>query len=276
MNTAVVADLHGLQPRFEKARKLIDEGFKRFLIAGDIAPMGYPEAQRANVKQNFEFLLHGRKDVEIWAIPGNDDWKIVEKTLKEFSEVTIPTDIAYPLDDGFSIVGYPYVPITPFNMKDYEKWDSPDYPELPADPAGLKEALIEFRINLEGLKSEGFELVDFRFDPQDRTDNIEQDLGRIERLRDPAKTVYLFHSPPYFENEPLRIGSRSITEFIKTNNPLITIHGHSHTAVERMKGKFVFDIGDTKSVLVGAGNDPYVLNFVTLDLKARSMERCRI
>jgi Icc-related predicted phosphoesterase len=276
MNTAVVADLHGLRPRFEKARKLLDKGIKRFLIAGDIAAMGYPEVQQANVKQNFEFLLQGRKDIELYTIPGNDDWKIVEKTLKEFPEVTVPTDRAYPLGDGFSIVGYPYVPITPFNVKDYEKWDGPDYPELPADPDGLKEALIQFRINLEGLKSEDFELADFRFDPQDRSENIRQDLERIERMSEPEKTIYLFHSPPYFENEPLRIGSRSITDFIKRNNPWITFHGHNHMAVDRMKGKFVFDIGDAKSVLVGAGNDPYVLNFVTLDLKNRIMERQRI
>jgi len=46
--------------------------------------------------------------------------------------------------------------------------------------------------------------------------------------------------------------------------------------VDRMKGKFVFDIGDTKSVIVGAGNDPNVLNFVTLDIKKRIMERHRI
>ena len=49
MNIAVVSDLHGLRPRFEKARKLLDEGIEILLIAGDIATLGYPEAQQANV-----------------------------------------------------------------------------------------------------------------------------------------------------------------------------------------------------------------------------------
>ena len=143
MNIAVISDLHGLRQRFEKAKKLLDKGIKKLLIAGDIAPHGYPEVQQANVKQNFEFLLRGSKDVEVYAIPGNDDWKIVKKTLQEFPEVTIPTDRAYPLEDGFSIVGYPYVPITPFNVKDYEKWDRPEYPKLPINPKELKGALVK-------------------------------------------------------------------------------------------------------------------------------------
>lgn len=68
MDIAVILDLHGLRP-----------GIKKLLIAGDIAPFGYPEAQQANVKQNFGYLLRGKTDIE------------VEKTLHEFPEVTIPT-----------------------------------------------------------------------------------------------------------------------------------------------------------------------------------------
>jgi hypothetical protein len=66
----------------------------------------------------------------------------------------------------------------------------------------------------------------------------------------------------------------SVTQ--KHNNPWITIHGHSHSAVDRMKGKFAFDIGSSKSVLVGAGNDPNVVNFLTLDIKKRLIERHEI
>jgi len=276
MDIAVVSDLHGLRPRFEKVKKLLDEGIKKLLVAGDIAPLGYPEAQQANVKKNFAYLLQGRDDVVVYAIPGNDDWKIVENTLHEFPQITIPADTAYPLANGFSILGYPYVPVTPFNVKDYEKWDSLEYPDLPENPKEWEKALINFRINCDGLKSKGLELFDFRFDPQDRNENISQDLSQIRQFSDPAKTVYLFHCTPFLEREKLPIGSRAITEFIKINSPWITIHGHSHSVVDRMKGRFVFDIGDTKSALVGAGNDPNILNFLTLDIKKRIIERHRI
>jgi Icc-related predicted phosphoesterase len=273
MKIVAISDLHGLRPRFEKAKQLLDTGIKKLLIAGDIATLGYPEAQQANVRQNFEILLEGRPDAEVYAIPGNDDWKIVEETLQEFPEVIIPADGAYPLGDAFSIVGYPYVPITPFNVKDYEKWDSSEFPELPINPEELEKALINFGINLDGLKSEGLELYDFQFDPLDRSATISQDLAQIDQLSDPAKTIYLFHCTPYLEHEAFHFGSRSITDFIRNNNPWITIHGHSHTAVDRMKGKFIFEIGNTKSVLVGPGNDPHVLNYLLLDIKERLIER---
>ena len=273
MNIAVISDLHGLGPRFVKARKLFDEGIEILLIAGDIATMGYPEAQQANVRQNFEFMLQGRKDFKVYAIPGNDDWKIVEETLKEFPEITVPLDKAFPLADGFSVIGYPYVPITPFNVKDYERWDSLEHPELPASPKDLENALLHHRINLEGLRSKGLELYDFQFNPQDRTENIANDMNKLKELSDPKTTVYLFHCPPYLEHESVQIGSRSIADFIKTCMPWITAHGHSHSAVDRMKGKFTFDIGDTKSVFVGAGNDPNILNYITLDIERRLIER---
>lgn len=98
-------------------------------------------------------------------------------------------------------------------------------------------------------------------------------MNRIKELSDPQTTVCLFHCPPYLEHELVQIGSRSIADFIKNFNPWITIHGHSHSAVDRMKGKFIFDMGDTKSVLIGAGNDPNILNYLTLDIERRLIER---
>ena len=276
MNIAVISDLHGLRPRFEKARRLLEEGIEILLIAGDIAPMGYPEAQQVNTRQNFKFMLQRIKGIKVYAIPGNDDWKIIVETLQEFPEIIVPLEKAFPLANGFSVIGYPYVPITPFNLKDYEKWDSSEYPELPTSPENLENALLNHRINLEGLRSKGFELYDFQFDPQDRTENIARDLNRLKELSDPKTTVYLFHCPPFLEHESVQIGSMSISSFIQDCIPWITVHGHSHGAVDRMNGKFLFEIGDTKSALVGAGNDPDVLNFITLDIKRRSIERHKI
>lgn len=37
MSIAVLSDLHGIRSRFEKARRLIDDGIKTLLMAGDIA-----------------------------------------------------------------------------------------------------------------------------------------------------------------------------------------------------------------------------------------------
>lgn len=282
MQVIALSDLHGIRARFEKARWLLDEGIKVLLLGGDIAQNGPPDFQRANVKACLEILLSGKKDVRIFAIPGNDDWKIVEETLHERPEVAVPTERAYPLDDSFFVVGYPYVPITPFLFKDYEKWDDDQYPEMPADPAQLESAMIAHRLNLDGYRTRGSERYEYRFDPGDRKDNISADMKKLAGLSDPQKTVYLFHCPPFglFDfgmgigiEDRVHIGSRSIAEFIRKNNPWLTIHGHSHEAVSVMKGEFNFRVGRSRGVAVGAGNDPAVLNGVVIDIASRSLRR---
>ncbi len=280
MSIAVLSDLHGIRSRFEKARRLIDDGINVLLMAGDLAQNGSPEFQQANVRTCFEILLSGKSYVRVYAIPGNDDWRVVEQTLREFPEVIVPTDKAYPLDDSFSIVGYPYVPITPFLFKDYEKWDDDHFPEFPANPAELESAMIAHCLNLEGYRSRGLERHTFRFDPGERTDNISADMKKLVRLSDPRRTVYLFHCPPFgfFDfgisiHGRVRIGSRSIAQFIRQNNPWLTFHGHSHEAVSVMEGKFTFSLGESIGVGVGAGNDPGVLNGVFVDVASRSLRR---
>ncbi len=280
MTVAAFADLHRVLSRFEKIRKLVDEGAKTILLAGDIARNGKPDFQRENVRQCFDILLAGRPEVRVFAIPGNDDWRIVEETMREFPEVIVPTDRAYPLDDIHSVVGYPCVPITPFMFKDYEKWDDEHYPELPTDPAEVEPAIIAHRLNLEGYRSRGLALYDFRFDPAERADNISADMKTLAGMSDPLKTVYLFHCPPFGHFDfgfslggRVHIGSRAIADFIRDSNPWLTVHGHSHEAVSVMRGEFCFNIGESVGVSVGAGHDPTVLNGLIIDVPARSVWR---
>jgi Icc-related predicted phosphoesterase len=283
LNVAAISDLHGLPTRFSLAGKLFDEGIDTLLIAGDISAAGRPEDQQANVRTNFTALLKGKKGVRIFAIPGNDDWTIVERSLKEFPEVVVPTGRAFPLDARSSVVGYPYVPVTPFMMKDYEKWDTPDEPALPVADEDLERALIERGISIFGLRSKGKELCDFEFDRVDRSDNIAADLDRAARLSDPRKTLYLIHTPPagLFDTgipTPGRrhIGSLGVAEFIRRYEPWLTIHGHSHEAVDRNGGRFQSRLGNSDVLSVGPGNDPTVLSFLLLDLATSSFKRERL
>jgi len=280
MTAAVFSDLHGIPSRFEKARRLADQGFRTFFLAGDIARNGKPDLQQANVRECLDILLAGKPDVRVYAIPGNDDWRVVEETMREFAEVIVPTDRAYPLDDAFSVLGYPYVPITPFLFKDYEKWDDERYPEIPADPAEVEPAMIAHQLNLEGYVSRGLELYDFRFDPADRADSISADMTKLAGLSDPRKTAYIFHCPPFGHFDfgfslggRIHIGSRAIAGFIREYNPWLSIHGHSHEAVSLMRGEFTFAVGDSIGVSVGSGNDPTVLNGLLIDVASRSVRR---
>jgi Icc-related predicted phosphoesterase len=283
LKVAAVSDLHGLKPRFVLLARLLDEGIDTLLVAGDVARGGYPEVQQADVRENFGLLLKGRRGARVLAIPGNDDWAVVEKTLREFPEVSVPTDRAFPLDAKLSVVGYPFVPVTPFLMKDYEKWDTPNEPALPSDRDALDRALVERGINISGLRSDGTALREFAFDLAERTENIAADMDRLATLANPRETLYLIHCPPVgYRDGGLSpqgskpIGSRAVLDFVRKHGPLMTVHGHSHEAADRGGGEFRFRIGESTVLLVGPGNDPAVLNFLLLDPATGLCERRRL
>lgn len=280
---AAVSDLHGLVSRFALLGRLLDKGIDTLLVAGDIGAAGNPADQQRSIRANFSALLKGRKRVRVLAIPGNDDWTIVETTLREFPEVNVPTDHPARLDVGLSIAGYPYVPVTPFSMKDYEKWDTAAEGPVTQSREEIRKVLIEQGINISGLRSDGNELYDYEFDPLDRLDNIAADMGRLAGLSDPEKTVYLIHCPPFGVLDtgiswqgPRSIGSRGIADFIQTHRPRMTIHGHSHEAVDWAGGCFRIRLGASEVLSVGPGNDPEVLNYVVLDLAAGLHTRHRL
>lgn len=165
-------------------------------------------------------------------------------------------------------------------MKDYEKWEGVDDPVPLAEGAELREFMIKEGINLFGLKSEGTKVRDFVFDSADRSNNIVFDLERVAGLSDPRDTIYLIHVPPagFFDAAVsvagLRhIGSRAVAEFIRKNEPMVTIHGHSHEAVDLAGGKFKSSTGQSTVLAVGAGNDPVILNYLLLDLATGSFSR---
>jgi Icc-related predicted phosphoesterase len=283
LKALAVSDLHGLETRFALIGRLLDGGIDSLLIAGDIAASGNPDVQQADVRRNFGTLLEGRRGVRIFAIPGNDDWAIVGTALREFPEITVPTDRAYPLAAGISIIGYPFVPITPFLMKDFEKWDKESEPVIPSNPAEIEAALVVHRLNIQGFRSRGADVYDYTFDPGDREDNIGRDLERIARFSDPRETLYLFHCPPHgildggiSVGPSVHIGSKAVRAFIEERRPRLTVHGHSHEAVDLAGGAFEFSLGSSKGLAVGPGNDPEVLNYLLVDLENGIYARRRI
>ena len=85
-----------------------------------------------------EFLLPFLKKIfqttsvrQIFLIPGN--WNLGYPCLfREPIEGIIDlSQNIYRLRNGYELIGYPYVPPTPFRPKDYEKMDDPEAPCLP-------------------------------------------------------------------------------------------------------------------------------------------------
>lgn len=266
MKTVFTSDLHGNLKQYEnlfnKARKL---NARTIIIGGDIAPKNPSssiENQKSFMKNKLIPLIkkEKEKDQNLLLMLGNDDWKTCLNILDEYDDELFYLVHMKPKEiKDASFIGYSFVPITPFGVKDFEKWDNENQePE---------------RYMLEGFISQGQELIKFRFNPNDKSNNIQKDMEKLKKLSNPKNTVYIFHGPPkdtYLDItiDGLHVGSESVKDFIRKEQPPLTLHGHIHETVD-MSGGFTDKIGKTRCV--SSGNQPYkdkpnIIIFDTNDL----------
>ncbi len=256
------ADLHGNKAQYEK---LFDKarGVDFAVIGGDITPPGGIDEQRKFIENELIRLIADfkskHKNVDIYLMLGNDDWVSNMQVLARENNrlYKIIHNQVYKLNEDFNLVGYSYVPITPFAIKDFEKFDSKD-PQL------------QKGVTLQGFKSSGFELLPFKFNPEDREDNIENDFKNILRLSEPAKTIYAIHTPPYNTNldmvyAAVHVGSLAVRRFIEQQRPYLTLHGHIHETIE-VSNHFRDKIN--RAICLGVGNNAHEkgLAVITFDL----------
>jgi len=242
MSTFVYAsDLHGNREAYDRLFALEADAV---VLGGDLLP--YPlrmggdliAPQRTFVTDYLAAKLASRP---CYWIPGNDDWESVLPLL-EARGVPIHGR-AVPFLDGFSIAGYACVPVTPFGMKDFDRYDVPGW-----TPAGVPKLCLR-------SSPSGVETVPLR-GVEDRG-TIEGDLGRLASLSDPARTIYVIHSPPFattldrLHGGTTPIGSRAIRSFIDRRQPPLTLHGHVHESpgVERLGRTVCVNPGDSMTRL---------------------------
>lgn len=253
MSTFVYAsDLHGNREAYEE---LFDLEADAVVLGGDLLP--HPagagarlfEVQRAFARDYLARKLRSRRCFWIF---GNDDWESLLPALAGAG-----TEIhgrSVPFLEGYSIAGYSCVPVTPFGMKDLDRFDSDGWEPavrpkrcLVSGPGGVRET------TLEAVRARG---------------TIAADLERLAAVSDPARTVYVIHSPPWgtkldvlYDGTP--IGSRAVRSFIERLRPPLTLHGHIHESpgLERL--------GPTVSINPGASVGR--LRAVRVDLKDLSV-----
>lgn len=200
-----------------------------------------------------DYLIPGFKNVrrqlgcnypEIIVIMGNDDHRIEESSFLEGEKIELWQYLNNSkLKFGpYTIYGYPYVPPTPFLLKDWEKYDVSRF----VDPGCVD-------------PNQGFRTVVPDYDPEYST--IEKDLNMLSGTEDMTRAIFLFHTPPYqslldraaldghkFEHVPLdvHVGSIAVQRFIAERQPWITLHGHIHESA-RLTGAWKQQTGRTFS-----------------------------
>ncbi|MDD3860202.1 MAG: hypothetical protein PHW83_08380 [Bacteroidales bacterium] len=266
-----ISDLHGNREKFSKLFDYIRKELPEIVfIGGDIYP-SFKNIRNSNddffedlIVFNFEILKKELKNNYpfICVILGNDDPATEEERFKkqEYQDLWHYLNCEKIRYNKYTIYGYPYVPPTPFLYKDWELYDVSRY----VDPGCLHP--IEGKREINPGRD-----IEFA--------TIKKDLENLTANDDMTNAVFLFHSPPYntnldraaldnrfFEHVPLdvHVGSIAIREFIESQQPLLTLHGHIHESTT-LTGNWKEIIGRTQCF--NAATEQNNLSLIEFDLE---------
>ncbi len=247
------SDLHGDLGRYE--RLFAEVRVRRpeaVLLGGDLLPSMMLQMSGDADPRQHDFLAGwlgsqlealGRERPRFCAILGNDDPRVEEPGLLALQERGLLEYVHdRPVTIGeHTLVGYSYVPPTPFQLKDWERYDVSRF----VDPGCVS-------------PEEGWRTVPIG-EREARWATIAEDLERIAGELDPARAVFLFHTPPYrsrldraaldgqmIDHAPVdvHVGSIAVRRFIEARQPPVTLHGHVHEST-RLTGRWRDRIGVT-------------------------------
>jgi Icc-related predicted phosphoesterase len=278
MKVLYTSDLHGEIHLYQELLSLaISSSSEIMVIGGDLFPSFPPTKRYEDMVQNqkifidqfvspfFKRMSETSSVQQVFLIPGN--WDLGYPYLfKEPTERIIDLNQrSYRLKNGYELIGYPFVPPTPFRPKDYEKMDDREAPW----PPQKNPSYILFSDQTDQLTP-----IDPYLYLRGR-ETIEEDLDQLPKPLHPKRTVYIMHSPPFGTRLDLiqgakSAGSRSIKTFLERNQPLLTLHGHIHESAE-LSGAYMDRIGKTLSINPGqsawSGRDVMKLHAVTFEIE---------
>ncbi len=182
---------------------------------------------------------------KVYIILGNDDPRSLENEIRQAESEGIwrYVHMNETSFENHPVMGYSFVPPTPFFFKDWEKYDVSQF----VDPGCISPE--------EGIRTIPESTSSLQFA------TIQEDIKTLMGTKDVSNAILLFHAPPYdtqldraaldgklVDHVPLdvHVGSIAIREFIKTHQPLITLHGHVHES-EQLTGNWKDKIGRTWS-----------------------------
>ena len=267
--------MHGNVKKFQKLFDIVEkEKPEGVFIGGDILPNQFVMGLEISSFLDKEFFSKVKKfkvKIRFFVIMGNDDPKVFENIFIDAEReglIDYVSSKTVNFNDLF-VAGYSYVPPTPFQLKDWEKYDVSRFVDV-------------------GVVSpeEGKRTVDVSPDYA-KYSTISDDLDALSKNAPVEKTIFLFHSPPYKSNldkadlegemvdhapvDP-HVGSIAIKRFIEKKQPFLTLHGHVHETV-RLTGNWKDVFGETFSFsATHDGKELAIIVFDTENLKKARRE----
>ncbi|MDN9572374.1 metallophosphoesterase [Clostridioides difficile] len=254
MKLIYVTDLHGDRNKYRKLLdSAIEKGINLIVNGGDMLPkqcdrhLEQPVFIKDFLREYFSELQ--KHDITYLAMLGNDDLlavdKLFEKVCDEFENVH---NIAGKMVciNGYEFIGMNHVLDHPFGCKDRVVTETHYIPQSQLSPvAGISNEYGYDRIYnwLDYSRSELPYMCDI--------------LKSLPKPTDSKKAVYIMHMPPaglrlgQLLYQDLDIGSVDIYEFLKSRQPLLSLHGHIHESPDTEKGKWINQIFHTICIQTG-------------------------
>jgi len=244
------SDLHGQGALYEQLIATVAARRPRaVLIGGDLAPHAGSAEGVAHQRVFLEGFLvefarrfqEASPESELLLLMGNDDWAANHDCLERHEGAlwrVLHDRVAHV--DGVPVAGLSWVPITPFALKDWERWDDGE---------------IETPARLDGWVSGREGIVPHRFDPERREPTIADALADLASRTAAAETVFVLHSPPRDTRCDMigagaHVGSRAIRAFVERHQPPLVLAGHIHES-PRVSSSYRDAIGRTVTVNPG-------------------------
>jgi Icc-related predicted phosphoesterase len=278
MKVLYTSDLHGKIHLYQELLALSFSSAPEIIIlGGDLLPSLPPNKRYEDMIPNqkafidqflftfFKRILEATPAKRIFLISGNWDLGYPHIFTKPLEKIVDLNQRSYQLKNRYELIGYPFVPPTPFRPKDYEKMD-----DLKAGWPPQK--------NPSCIRSIGQPDQLIPVDPYlylRERETIQEDLNRLPRPLCQKRAIYIMHSPPFGTQLDLvqggeSAGSRSIRTFIEGNQPLLTLHGHIHES-PRLSGTYFDRIGGTLLINPGQfiwmNRDVFKLHAVTFEME---------
>ncbi|MBI1799590.1 MAG: metallophosphoesterase [Candidatus Eisenbacteria bacterium] len=238
------SDLHGQNALYEQLLALASAQRPRaVIVGGDLCPhaVGSEGVHRQRLfLQGFlvEFARRLRENApgaDLLLLMGNDDWGANTDCLEAHDGELWRVLHERAVDvGGVPVAGLSWVPITPFALKDWERWEDGGDESPP---------------RLDGWVSRGDSIEAHRFDPMRRTPTIAAALEDLARRSPAHETLYVLHSPPRDTACDMiapgtHVGSRAIRAFLERHQPPLALSGHIHES-PRVSSSYRDTVGRT-------------------------------
>jgi len=269
MRLLFVTDLHGSKWKYDQLFEVAKEfGANVVINGGDMLPKnGEPFRQDEFIIDflNNHFARFNSAGIYYLCYPGNDDLRIFDQLFEDVcNRYTFIVCLAQRKFEvgGYEFIGMNLVVDYPFRLKDRCRMDTDDYTFQEQFGTGLLST------------PDGWQEIDDWFTYVKKLPTIEEELDRLVRPRDMAKSVYVLHMPPSGLgldkcSYGAEVGSKATYNFLNKYQPKLSLHGHIHESPE-VTGRWCAKLGRTICIQPGQLDE---FTYVTIDLSTMKFDR---